>query len=122
MRKRAVPALALCLLLTACGGWEKDSGGPGLFQDASGIREDAVLLTVDGREVPAWRYLYWLTCACDSLQDQYGGAGLELDWSAPLEGGTLADYAKDQALADTALYATVENWAEEYGCALSEED
>ena len=122
MRKRTITlALLLCLILTACGGRE-DSRSQGLFQRASGMDEDAVLLTVDGREVPAWRYLYWLDRGCGRLQEQYRSAGLPLDWNAPLEGGTLADYVKDQALADTALYATVENWAETYGCALDEED
>lgn len=105
MRKRTITlALLLCLILTACGGRE-DSRSQGLFQRASGMDEDAVLLTVDGREVPAWRYLYWLDRGCGRLQEQYRSAGLPLDWNAPLEGGTLADYVKDQALADTALYA-----------------
>ena len=72
----AALALVLCLTLTACGVRE-DNRGQGLFQRTSGVEEDAVLLTVDGR---------------------------------------------DQALADTALYATVENWADFHGCALDEED
>lgn len=117
----AALALTLCLVLTACGGGEA-GGGQGLFEQSSGIPEEAVLLTVDGREVPAWRYLYWLDRCCERLREQYRAAGLSLDWKAPLEGGTLADYVKDQALADTALYATVETWAEKYGCALEEED
>lgn len=121
--KRRVSALALllCLTLTACGGGE-DSRGQGLFESASGLAEEEILLTVDGREVPAWRYLYWLRRCCGGLLEQYRAAGLPLDWNTPVEGGTLADYARDQALADTALYATVENWAEEYGCALDEAD
>lgn len=121
--KRRVSALALllCLTLTACGGGE-DSRGRGLFESASGVAEEEILLTVDGREVPSWRYLYWLRRCCGHLLEQYRAAGLPLDWSTPVEGGTLADYARDQALADTALYATVENWAEKYGCALDEAD
>ena len=114
--------MLLCLTLAACGGQEGERQKQGLFEGASGVREDAVLLTVDGREVPAWRYLYWLACGCERLREQYRRAGLTLDWNAPLEGGTLADYVKDQALADTALYATVENWAEDYGCTLDEKD
>ncbi len=114
-------ALLLCLALTACGGQE-DSRGQGLFQRASGVEEDAVLLTVDGREVPAWRYLHWLERGCGRLREQYRSAGLPLDWNTPVEGGTLADYVKDQALADTVLYATVENWADSHGCTLDEED
>lgn len=122
MRRHAITlALLLSLSLTACSGRE-DSLGQGLFQRASGMEEDTVLLTVDGREVPSWRYLYWLRRCCGRLQEQYRSAGLPLDWNAPVEGGTLADYVKDQALADTALYATVENWAEVHGCALNEED
>lgn len=121
--KQCATALAfvLCLTLTACGVRE-DSRGQGLFQQATEVEEDAVLLTVDGREVPAWRYLYWLERCCGQLREQYRAAGLTLDWNAPVEGGTLADYVKDQALADTALYATVENWAQEWGCALDETD
>ena len=110
-------ALSLCLLLTACGG-EGDGGGqPSPLAAAAGLEDDAVLLSVDGREVPAWRYLYWLSRACAQMAEQYAAAGLPLDWETPVEGGTLAESAKAQALADTALYATVENWAEEYGCA-----
>ena len=121
MRKAAIFLSFALLFLTACGG-EGQSEDLGLLEDASGIPEREILLTIGGREIPAWRYLYWLALTCDQIQSQYESAGLELDWSAPLEGGTLADYAKDQALADTALYATVESWAEEYGCALSPED
>lgn len=123
MKKRMTAlALLLCLTLTACGG-EKDSRGQASFLGrAAEIREEETLLTVDGREVPGWRYLYWLAYTCDSIRDRYQESGLALDWAAPVTGGTLADYAKDQALADTALYATVENWAEQYGCGLTEED
>lgn len=122
MRRRVTAlALLLCLALTACGGGE-DSRDQGLFQEASGVEETEVLLTVDGREVPAWRYLHWLRRCCGQLREQYRAAGLPLDWNAPVEGGTLADYVKDQALADTALYATVETLAEANGCALDEAD
>lgn len=121
MKTRLLAALLpLCLLLSACGGKKEPSGG--LLESASGLSEESVLVTIGGREVPAWQYLYWLAFTCDQLQARYDGAGLELDWAAPLEGGTLADYAKDQALADAALYAVVENWAEQYGAALGEAD
>ena len=121
MRKWTL-ALALCLLLTACSGGEKADAPSSLLGGAADVEEDAVLLTVDGREVPAWRYLYWLARTCDYLQERYEAAGLTLDWSAPLEGGTLADYAKDQALANTVLYAAVENRAEAEGLSLTEGD
>lgn len=121
--KRCVFALclALCLALSGCGG-EKRRAGEGLLGEASGLKESSVLLTVDGREVEAWQYLYWLAFTCDQLQNRYDSVGLDLEWAAPLESGTMADYVKDQALADAALYAVVENWAEKYGVALSQED
>ena len=117
--RRWAPALALCLLLTACGGGE-DGGTPSPLETAANLDGSTVLLTVDGREVPAWRYLYWLAYTCGQLADRYAAADLPLDWDAPAETGTLAESAKAQALADTALYATVENWAETYGCAPAE--
>ena len=115
-------ALSLSLVLTACGG-EGDGGGRASFLGrAAGISEEETLLTVDGRAVPGWRYLYWLAAACDQLAEEYRAAGEELDWQAQTDQGTPAQWALRQALADTALYATVENWAEQYGCALTESD
>lgn len=120
MRKRmAALALALCLALSGCAlNAEKEDAS--LLGRAAKLGEDLVLLTVDGREVPAWRYLYWLAFTCDQIREKYKDSGLTLDWEAPMSGGTLADYAKDQALANTALYATVETFAQRYGCALCE--
>lgn len=108
----------LCLMLTACGGKHEDQTSA--FSEPEKLNEEAVLLTVDGREVPAWKYLYWLTYACDQVREKYQKSGLPLDWETPVSGGTLASYVKDQALANTALYATVENWAERYGCTTAE--
>ena len=119
MRKRmAALALALCLGLSGCALKKEEDAS--LLGRAAELGEELALLTVDGREVPAWRYLYWLAFTCDQIREKYRDSGLTLDWETPVPGGTLADYAKDQALADTALYATVENWAERYGCALSD--
>ena len=113
--------LVLCLLLSSCG----ENGEPVVqatsrLSEAAGMEEEQILLTMDGREVPAWRYLYWLGYACERVEDRYRESKLPLDWSTPVAGGTLADYVKDQALADTALYAAVENWAERYNCTPAE--
>jgi hypothetical protein len=123
MKKRALAlSVAFCLTLTACGGAEETQTGaqtaePSLLEQAAGVGAEEILLTIDGREVPAWRYLCWLAYICGQLTEQYQASGLTPDWDTPVDDGTLADYAKDQALADTALYATVENLAERYDCA-----
>ena len=115
-RYLAAVGLVLCLTLSAC----EVGGGETVRQtsrlgEAAGLDEETILLTIDGREIPAWRYLYWLGYTCRRVQERYTSAGLPVDWNTPVSGGTLADYVKDQALADTALYAAVENWAERYG-------
>ena len=123
---RAAAAMLCCLplLLTACGGGEGVPAPPEplTFGGGIGVREDAAFLTVADRSVPAWEYLYWLARACDRLGAEYREQGQETDWSVQVDSGTLADYAKDQALADTALYATVETLAEKNGCALNAAD
>ncbi len=114
-------ALSLCLCLTACGGPAEERGGQASFlEQAAGLEGETALLSVDGREIPAWRYLYWLGWDCDQTAARYEEAGLPLDWETPADGGTLADAVKDQALADTVLYAVVESWGERYGCAPAE--
>ena len=111
-------ALAAAISLTACGGGDTEEG---LLYEASGIRPDTVLLSVDGRDVSARRYLYWLAYACDYIADYYD-SGEGIQWGDTVSGQSLEDYAKDQALQNAALYATVETWAEDYGCTLTDED
>ena len=110
-------ALSASLLMTACGG---EPSGESIFREAAGLSPDAAALTVDGREVPAWRYLYWLTYACDYIAGLLWGE--EIRWEDTVDGTDLEAYAREQALAGAALYATVENWAEDYGCVLTDED
>ncbi len=125
MRRWKNPVLAVLALtvLTGCGAPApegRETPAPaGLYEQASGIAPDAVLLTVAGREVPAWRYLYWLTYHCDYLREAMDAEGLELDWSREREDGrTTAQYVKDQARDTAVLYAVVETFAEEYDCGL----
>lgn len=123
MKRTILPLLLVCLLLSACG--EKgENAPPESLSPASDVETaaDTAVAQVDGRTVTAGQYRYWLGVVCDEIQSYYSAAGLALDWSAPLEDGTLGDYAKTRALRSAALYATVENWAERYGCGLTEED
>ena len=110
--------LMLCLMLTACGGSrdEPPQGQVSLLEKPAEAEAEEILLTVDGREVETWQYLYWLRQACETIAAEYEAVGMKPDWEQQTEDGTLAAYAKAQALSDAALYATVENWAKQYGC------
>lgn len=110
-------ALGAALSLTACGGGDTEGG---LLCEASGIRPDTVLLSVDGGRVrPAIPLLAGLRLRLHRrLLRQRGGDPV----GDTVSGQSLEDYAKDQALQNAALYATVETWAEDYGCTLTDED
>lgn len=75
---------------------------------AAGIMEQETLLTVDGRDIPAWEYLYWLSLACDRARGQSAAP----DWES----------VKEQALMNTALYASVETLAERNGVQFTDAD
>ena len=110
-------ALAAAGALTACGGEPREEG---ILARASGMEPEAVALSVDGRDVPAWQALYWLAYTCDYLAAGYDGGAVR--WEDTVDGADLETCAREQAVRNAALYATVENWAEDFGCSLTEED
>ncbi len=120
MKKRIFTLLLpLILLLTACVKAPEPDVRP--LGQAAGLDETETLLVIDGRDIPAWQYLYWLALDCRQMEESCEAAGEPVDWASSLsDGGTLADLVKADALADTALYATVETWAAAYGCALTD--
>lgn len=118
--KRMICCVLMVVLLSGCKA-KTESGECSVLQKASQMDDNAILLQINGREQPAWRYLYWLAKDMERVQAQYQQAGMEPDWNAaPEDGSTLAGYVKEQALADTALYAVVEEWAERYDCTAEE--
>lgn len=87
---------------------------------ATGLSRDTVLFTVDGREVTADQYLYWLLTSISTAKS----AGYLADdeaWEEEIEGQPTADYLKDQALEISKLYAAVANHADEAGIVVTEE-
>jgi hypothetical protein len=116
----ALTAALLAVSLTGCG--KSGETKAGLYYDTTGISPDAVLLSVDGWDVTAQRYLYWLTYNCDYISGYYQQAGKTVDWGESHNGQTLAEYVMQQALNTSALYAEIESWAKQYGCEISEED
>ncbi|MBQ9493897.1 MAG: hypothetical protein IJR54_09245 [Oscillibacter sp.] len=113
--RRHGPALlscTLCLLwflsLCGCGVQDPESVPDSLPGRAAGLMEDETLLSVDGRNIPAWEYLYWLSLACDRAR----GQAAPPDWPS----------VKEQALMNTALYASVETLAERHGVTFTDAD
>ena len=117
MGKRGIICLLCCLTLCACGAGELPPLSPSVTPApaptsipgrAANLMENEILLAVDGRDIPAWEYLYWLSLACDRANAAPGVP----DWQA----------VREQALMNTALYASVESLAERYGVTFSKED
>lgn len=125
MKKRITAALlaALVLLgLTACGGEKEELRQEGLWYEATGISPDAALFTLDGREVKAERFFYWLAYTCDYIHTYYENAGAELDWNETAGGQSLQAYVMQTAMENTILYETVRALAEEHGCQITDQD
>ena len=115
-----VCAVFACGLLAACGSLAP--AREGLWEEL-GLAPDQAVAAADDREISAGLYLYWLTEITDGIRQYYSEEGQEPDWSATVEEGvTLGQYAKEQALESAAVYASVENWAQRYDCALTEAD
>lgn len=88
---------------------------PDVVQYTAGIPKDTVLATVNGQNVTAEDYLYWVGYVSEVVQYyQYGGG--EMDWTAETEGVPLTDYVKDRALETATLYRVVTDKATELNC------
>ena len=91
----------------------------GLYYEVTGIHPDAVLMRINGEDISAEEYLYWLAYDCEYLSTYVP----DVDWSAELtEGLSYGDYAKTDTLETVKLYSVVRAWAEEAGVTLTEED
>ena len=122
MRRLGWGLLVLSALILAGCGQKEAQAAESLYEQVTGIPAGQILLTVDGRDVPAWRYFYWLTYNCDYLTEACDAEGQILDWEADRAGQTTAQYVKRQALDTAVLYAVIGNWAEKYGCDTDDRD
>lgn len=124
MKKALILILsASLLLLPSCGSRKAKSSTTsksGIYESASGISSDTVLLTVDSQDVTAGQYLYWLADTCGYITKYYDGKSV--NWKEEHGGRTLAEYAKEQALSTVSLYGVIESWADKYGCTLTDSD
>ena len=124
MKKMTALLLALLLTLSALAGCGKKEP-EGLFYDLTGIDPAATIVRIEGQEVPAEMYLYWVSYVCDYVANNLP-AYLDEDgipkWDEVVyEDSTLKDYILDEALDTAKMYMIVEKWAQDYGVTLSEE-
>lgn len=140
LKKLLVPALCLALLLSACGSDPAgtDSKNPGSSPSASteapayvteftqalaGVDPNTVLFTVDGIDVTADFYLYWLAYDCYSMDLNYQnmmGTGLNFDEVTP-DGMTAGEYLKEDARRAAVTYLIIEREARNNNAELTEE-
>lgn len=123
-KTRTAACLLAAALLTGCAAQTPAPGTTGehdIVQEVLGVPGDTPILTVEGVEVPAERYLFWLV---NSIETQkYYGYALETDedWIQQVNGLTIRDAIKMDALDTTILYQVVENHATENGVAVTQE-
>ncbi len=92
-----------------------------IVQEVLGVPGDTTLLTVEGVEVPAERYLFWLVNSIET-QKYYEDLETDEDWIQQVNGMTMRDALKADALQALVLYQVVENHAAERGVTASQED
>ena len=123
---RLVAGVAASLILVGAIAMRDQRAAKNVYRAASGIDPSRVVMTIDGKEVNAEEYLYWLSYYCD-YYSQYMSYMDITDWSTELEPGfTAGDYIAQQAelqtLSMVTQYAVIDNWAQEAGITLTEED
>lgn len=126
MKKTGTAACLLAAaLLAGCTPKASDptpAAGHDIVQEVLGVPGNTTILTIDGAEVEAERYLFWLV---NSIETQkYHGTALETDedWIQQVNGLTIRDAIKIDALETLKLYEVVEAQAAARGVTLTQEE
>ena len=87
------------------------------------VKAGDVVMTVDGVDIPAGVYTYWLADQYSSMAYTYMTYGMELDVAEAMDesGATMADYFSQQAETVCQMHAVLKNKALEAGLELTEE-
>lgn len=87
------------------------------------VKAGDVVMTVDGVDIPAGVYTYWLADQYSSMAYTYMTYGMELDVAEAMDesGATMADYFAQQAETVCQMHAVLKNKALEAGLELTEE-
>lgn len=117
-------AAALLLgLLAGCGG----DNGDGSASDATsievltGLKPEEVLFTVDGVDVTAGDYCYWLAYSIENASYYFYGGG-DIVWTDEQDGVPMDEFVKNDAQEVATVFALVEKKAADYNVTLSEDD
>ena len=120
--KRFAAMLAVSVMVLWIASGDRMSAGQrtdGLYYEVTGIHPDAVLMRINGEDISAEEYLYWLAYDCEYLTSYVPN----LDFSAEVSNGmTYGSYAKADAVETVKLYALLRQWAKQYNVSLTEED
>lgn len=120
MQRAVAAALSLVMtagLLSGCG----SAYDP--IQEAMGYPGSTVMMTVNGSDVTAEEFLFWMAQNADSVTSFYSSMGMEMDWTAPAgEDMTMDQYVKEQSKQSAILYEVVSAKAKEYGYEMTKED
>lgn len=104
----------------------RGSGKTGdVYASSSGLAADAVVMTVDGRNVTAQEYLYYVLNYGYQYYSYFAMSGAPVDWATPVEEGsdmTLADLVSAQAQESVVQDAVLCNMAAKNGITVTQED
>lgn len=122
LRRATGAALALVMtagLLTGCGG-ETDPIKEA-FSD-QGYTKDTVVMTVNGADVTAEDFFFWMAQNADYVTSYYSQMGGEVDWTSDMGDVTMDEYVKEKSKETAVLYSLVASQAAEKGYSMTEDD
>lgn len=139
-------ALAMTVSLAACGGGGEAAdttptpeatpsgqpvgeGGVALMpvnevdvaMELTGNAWDSSLFTVNGEEVTAEKYLYFLASNISSYEYYFSMYGMSLDWTQEMDGMTMGQYMKGDGRDTAMFYTLVYQQAKRAGVSLTDE-
>lgn len=106
--------------LTACAPGAPEVDPSDVAYQTAGVTRETVLFTVDGTEVTADEYLFWLLQSVASAKQS--GYLADDAWEEELNGVPTAEYLKEDARNTSVLYTTVSNHAAAAGLTVTEEE
>lgn len=119
LRRALASILALVMalgLLSGCG----SSYDP--VQEVMGYKGSTPLFTVNGADVTAEEFYFWLAQQMDQAASYFSAMGMETDWSMEMGDTTAGESLKQAAQSYAVLYSVVASKAAENGCSYTKED